>query len=337
MDNKRWRCGTIVGPNINTPTINVQWNGPPGNATITCNYNNPYSGCSGSSTLPVKVRGKFPASGPTPICAGTTGYYSIGGGGPANWTIVGPTGYTVVGSLTNTPGITVNWTTPGTYTITATPTIATAPNYCNPNSIITVIVKPTPVLNNIIGPTSVCPGSYYTYSVSSSLVGPFLWTPSGGGTIISPMGTNTDSVIIQWTGAGPHSITVSQTVNGCTGTKQLTGITNVPPVTISGANNVCRDQTPQPIYTATGALPAGSYTWAISPAAAGTITSGQGTNQITVLWSGAATPGTSTANVTVVVCNYAPVLLSGNDKHTTECYCYKNRKSLHSSGSNTFC
>ena len=34
--------GTIVGPNQNTASINVQWNGPAGNATITCNYNNPY-------------------------------------------------------------------------------------------------------------------------------------------------------------------------------------------------------------------------------------------------------------------------------------------------------
>ena len=299
--------GTIVGPNINTPTINVQWNGPPGNATITCNYNNPYSGCSGSTTLPVKVRAKFIATGPSPACTGTVGYYSVTGGGPANWLISPATGYTVAGSLTNTPGISVTWTTAGNYTITATPTVATAANYCNPNSIINVVVNPTPVLNNIVGPTSICPGSYYTYSVTSNMVGPFVWTPSSGGTIISPMGANNDSVVIQWTGTGPHSITVTQTVKGCTGTKVLTPINNVPPVTITGTAAVCRDQTPQPIYTASGGLPAGSYTWSISPAAAGSITSGTGTNQITILWNGAATPGTSTATVSVVVCSYLPV------------------------------
>ncbi|MGB3007993.1 MAG: hypothetical protein WBC06_15875, partial [Chitinophagaceae bacterium] len=300
--------GTIVGPNLNTPTINVQWSGPPGNAIITCNYNNPYSGCSGSSTKPVKVRDKFVATGPSLVCSGTTGYYSVTGGGPANWTITPATGYTVAGAMTNVNGISVNWITAGTYTITATPTTATAANYCNPNSIINVVVKPTPVLNNIVGPTNICPGSYYTYSVSSNMPGTFSWTPSAGGTIISPMGVNTDSVIIQWIGAGPHSITVSQTVNGCTGTKQLTPITNVPPVTISGTASVCRDQAPPPTYTATGGLPAGSYTWAIVPAAAGTIMSGQGTNTISVLWHGAITPGASTANVSVTICNYTPVL-----------------------------
>ncbi len=300
--------GTIVGPNINTPTINVQWNGPPGNATITCNYNNPYSGCSGSSTKTVKVRRVFKITGPNPVCTGTPAYYSVSGGGLADWNIVGPTGYTVAGSMTNSTGITVNWTMAGTYTITATPTTATAANYCNPNSVISVVVKPTPVLTNIIGPIAVCPGSYYTYSVTSNLAGPFVWTPSANGTVISQMGANNDSVIVQWTLTGPHSLSVSQTVNGCTGTKQLTGINNVPAVTITGTASVCRDQTPHPTYTASGGLPAGSYTWAIVPAAAGTITGGQGTNAITVLWHGAVSPGTSTANVSVVVCNYAPVL-----------------------------
>jgi len=297
--------GTIVGPNQNTPTINVLWSGPAGNATITCNYNNPYSGCSGSSTITVKVRNRFIATGPSPICTGVTGNYNVTGGGLANWTISPATGYTVGGSMTNVSGIAVNWTAANTYTITATAVNASL--YCNPTSIINVVVNPTPVLSNIAGPISVCPGSYYTYSVSSNMAGPFLWSTSPSGTIISQMGANNDSVIVQWTGMVPHSINVSQTVKGCTASKTLS-VSNVPPVTITGTATVCRDQTPNPFYTASGGLPAGSYTWAISPAAAGTITGGQGTNQISVLWHGGVTPGTSTANVQVVVCNYTPVL-----------------------------
>ncbi len=299
--------GTIVGPNQNTPTISIVWNGPPGNAIITCNYTNPYSGCSGSTTKPVKVRKIFLASGPSPVCTGTAAFYSVGIGGLANWTILPAAGYTVAGSMTNSNGISVTWTTAGNYTITATPTAATAANYCNPNSIINVVVNPTPVLNNIVGPTSVCPGSYYTYSVSSNMTGPFVWTASVNGTIISQMGANNDSVIVQWTATGPNTLSASQTVNGCTGIKLLTPINNVPPVTITGTAAVCRDQTPQPTYTASGGLPAGSYTWSITPAAAGTITSGAGTNQVTVLWHGAVSPGTNNATVSVVVCNYAPV------------------------------
>lgn len=297
--------GTITGPNLNTPTINVLWSGPPGNATVTCNYNNPYSGCSGSSTKQIKVRNRFIATGPSPICTAVVGNYAVSGGGLANWTITPATGYTVGGSMTNVTGIAVTWTVAGNYTITAT--AANAGLYCNPNAVINVVVNATPVLSNITGPTSVCPGSYYTYSVSSNMVGPFLWTPSSGGAVISQMGANNDSAIVQWTGAGPHSITVSQTVKGCTATKLLSPITNIPAVTITGTAAVCRDQIPNPLYTASGGLPAGSYTWTINPAAAGTITGGQGTNQISVLWSGAVSPGTTTANVQVVVCNYAPV------------------------------
>ena len=139
------------------------------------------------------------------------------------------------------------------------------------------------------------------------MAGPFVWTPSANGTVISQMGANNDSVIVQWTLTGPHSISVSQTVKGCTATKLLSPINNVPPVTITGTATVCRDQTPNPFYTASGGLPAGSYTWTISPAAAGTITGGQGTNQISVLWHGGVSPGTSSATVSVVVCNYTPV------------------------------
>ncbi len=294
--------GTITGPNQNTASINVFWSGPPGTATITCNYNNPYSGCSGTSTRTISVRNKFTATGPAVVCTGTAAAYNSNG--PANWVISPVSGFTV-GSLTNVSSINVNWTIPGAYTITST---ATNPaNFCNNNAVINVVVNQTPILNLIVGPTSICPGSFYTYSVSSNLIGPFVWTTSAGGTVISQMGANNDSVIIQWTGTGPHSITVSQTVNGCKGLKTLSPINNVPAVSITGPASVCRDQTPNPQYTASGGLPAGSYTWSISPAAAGTITGGQGTNQINVLWSGGVAPGTSSATVNVVVCNYPAV------------------------------
>ena len=68
--------GTIVGPNQNTASINVQWNGPAGPATITCTYNNPYSGCSGSTTKSVNVLNRFLASGPSPACTGTPVNYT---------------------------------------------------------------------------------------------------------------------------------------------------------------------------------------------------------------------------------------------------------------------
>ena len=298
---------TIVGPNINTPTITVQFNGPPGNAIIICSYNNPYTGCSGTTSKPVKVRKIFTASGPAAVCQGNSGLYAIGGGGVGDWLISPGAGYSISGPTTNTNTLNVNWATPGTYTITVSPTTATANNYCNANATIIVVVKPKPVLSAISGSTSVCPGSYYVYSVNSNMAGPFNWTPSAGGTVVSNMGAQNDSVVIQWNNAGPHSITVTQTVNGCSTTATLNPVNVIPPPSISGPTAVCRDQTPQPQYTATGGLPAGSYTWSITPAAAGTITSGQGTNTVNILWHGASSPGSNTATVNVAVCNYIPV------------------------------
>ncbi len=294
--------GTIVAADSNTASVSIQWNGPPGNAIITCNYNNPYSGCSGSTTMNVNVRKKFIINGPSPLCVNSSGYYSVSGGGNANWTISPATGYTISGSTTGVTGINVNWTTAGNYTITAVP--STLAMFCNSSSSVNVIVKPKPVLTPITGPSLVCPGNYYTYSVSSNMNGPFTWSATNG-TIVSQMGTNNDSIVVQWSGTGAQSLSVSQTVNGCTSSVTLSPVNNIPVPTITGTATGCRDQSFT--YTASGALPPGSYTWTITPAAAGTITAGQGSNTITVLWHGGTSPGNSSATVSVTVCNYTPV------------------------------
>ncbi len=292
--------GTIVQADSNTASVTIVWNGPPGPATITCNYNNPYSGCHGSTTMPISVRKKFIITGASPLCVNNNGLYSVTGGGPANWIITPGTGYTA-GPLGATPNVMVTWTTAGTYNIAAGPTSATANNYCNDSAFLSVLVNPRPVLN-LTGPTSICPGSYYTYNVTSNMSGSFAWNASGG-TVISQMGTNNDSILVQFTGTS-HTVSVMQTVNGCSSSTSLP-VTNVPAPTFGPNTTVCRDQ--QVTYTATGSLPPGSYTWSISPAAAGTFVSPQGSNTINVLWHGSTTPGSSTATLSLVVCNYPAV------------------------------
>lgn len=299
--------GTIVAADSNTAQVTILWNGPPGNAVITCNYNNPYSGCHGSTSMPVNVRKKFTIAGPSPLCVNNGGFYSVTGGGTANWIITPSTGYTPPGSppgiFNSAPGISLTWNTAGTYNIAAGPTPATANQYCNDSAFLSVLVNPRPVLSAIVGANSICPGNYYTYSVTSNMVGSFVWNVSNG-TIISQMGTNNDSILVQFNTAASHTVTVMQTVNGCSSSISLP-VTNVPTPTISPNVTVCRDQ--QVTYTATGSLPVGSYTWSISPAAAGTILTGQGSNTVTILWHGTATPGTSTATISLVVCNYPAI------------------------------
>ncbi len=293
--------GSIVAADSNTNVVNINWTGPAGTAVLTCNYHNPYSGCSGSTTLNIDVRKKFELTGVTPLCTNNTGSYSVVGGGTANWTVSPASGYTIGGSTTGVAGISVNWTTAGSYVVAAVP--VTPANYCNASASMNVVVNPTPVLSAIAGSTQICPGSFYTYSVTSSLPGSFSWSAANG-TIISTMGANNDSVVIKWLGTGSQVVTVSQMVNGCTGSATL-AVSNVPVPTIAGASSVCRDSLAN--YTASGALPAGSYTWTVVPAAAGTIQGGQGTNSVNILWPGGTSPGSTTANVQVVVCGYPPV------------------------------
>ncbi len=289
--------GTLVGPITNTNTVTINWGmGPVG--TIACNYQNPYTKCSGSTSQTIQIRPVFKMTGPATVCTGNGTFFSTNG--PGNWTIGAPAAaYTFGGSTTGVSSINITtWNIAGSYNISAIPT--TLSNYCNASANINLIVKPTPVLTPVTGPNPVCLNGFYVYVVSSNLPGPFVWNVTGG-VVVSQMGANNDSAVVQWTAAG-GTINVSQTVNGCTGTASFGPVNIIPTPSISGPTNVCRDQTPHPAYTATGALPAGSYIWSITPAAAGTIMSGQGTNSITVLWSGAATPGTNPATVSVTVC-----------------------------------
>ena len=103
--------------------------------------------------------------------------------------------------------------------------------------------------------------------------------------------------MVKWTSGG--SISVFQTVNGCSCTPKSLTVTLVPPPVITGNLVACQDGTAT--YIASGALPAGSYTWSLSNAL-GTITSGQGTNTITVQWHGTTNPGNSSCILTVVTC-----------------------------------
>src|ERR1035437_1276772 len=76
--------GTIVGADSNTSVINVMWGTATGNYTITCNYHNPITGCSGSGSIGVHINPKFQVMGPSPICIGTINNVLVLGGGMLN-------------------------------------------------------------------------------------------------------------------------------------------------------------------------------------------------------------------------------------------------------------
>ncbi|MGB4846779.1 MAG: PKD domain-containing protein [Saprospiraceae bacterium] len=261
--------GFIVGPNQNTPTITVKWNGPAGPATIICNYNNPFSDCSGSDTLMVDVKNKFTIGGPTPVCVGTPSSYTSNGN--ADWTITPPTGYSFGGATSNVSSISVNWSLSGNYTITATPPPLA---YCNPNAVMNVVVNPAPVIN-IVGPLKVCPNQLYNYTASSTLSGgTFTWSIVGpGGGTISPYGPGNSNASVNFTGTGPWTLMVMQTVNGCPGSATLLISKEPVPALPSATITACIGSHTTMIQVLPGSI--GPYTWSTSPAAS--LISVQGT------------------------------------------------------------
>lgn len=140
---------------------------------LVCNYKNPYSGCSGSSTIKIYIKPKFQISRLSPVCTNSTSSYFVNGGGNANWNITPTSGYTPpglpAGIFSSVSSISLTWNVAGSYNIYAVP--INAANYCTPSDLLNVIVNPTPILNPIVGNIIICPNQLYTYSVSSNVAG----------------------------------------------------------------------------------------------------------------------------------------------------------------------
>lgn len=283
--------GMIVGADSNTSVINVMWGTATGNYTITCNYHNPTTGCSGSANIIVQILPPYKIAGPVKFCVGNSFNFTANGNG--NWTIMPTIGFTPSSFPT---GSSINgiWNNPGNYSITATPTLTS--NYCSYPAVLDIVVLDTPKLNSIIGPTLICPGSTQMYSISSNMNnGIFNW-PVVGGIVVSYMGAHHDSVMIKWNTTGPIKVVVNQIVEGCASSnKTLMVDVYPPPLITSGPTSACMDNTLT--YTASGAAPPSGYNWTLSNAL-GTIISGQGTNAVTIQWHGALAPASCVVTVT---------------------------------------
>lgn len=272
--------GTISGFTTDTSVINVQWGTTASTTpyTITCNYTNPITKCSGKGTISVKVLPRYIISGPTKFCVDDTFNFSANGAG--SWSISPTTGHTP-STFSSGTSISGAWTKPGKYTITATPT--TPSDYCSSPATLEVTVYAKPILNAIVGPAKICPGKPYLYTISSNMTdGLFNWTPTNG-IITAYTGNQHESVMITWNATGSYGISVTQTVENCTSQPKTLTVTPYPKPTITGSLNTCMDT--EITYTASGDAPVGGYVWTMNNAL-GTIKSGQGTNTIKVLWHG---------------------------------------------------
>lgn len=273
--------GTISGAN-NTNSVMVNWT-VTGNQTLTVLETTTGTTCSKTATQVVAVEDQ-PAptiAGPSPICSGNNGTYSVTAvpGHTYTWSISG--GGTII-STTTASSVTVNWTTAGTFTVTVVQ--KNASGNCQATANQSVQVDQTPSQTTIAGATAVCNGTSQAYSVTSIPGQTYVWTVTGGN-ITAGAGTN--AITVQWTALGSQTVSVNISTTGTLCSKSITKNVTVedqPAPSITGATPVCTGST----STYSVANVAGNtYTWSLG--SGGTIVSGTTSNSIQISWTAAGT------------------------------------------------
>ena len=290
MSNYVWTVsagGTITGGGGATNnTITITWN-TAGAQSVSVSYTNT-NGCTAASptVYPVTIN-PLPVptiSGPTPVCAGSTGNVYTTEAGMSNyvWNVSAGGTITGGGGATNNT-ITITWNTAGAQSVSVSYTNGSGCTSAAP-TVYPVTVDPRPV-PTISGPNPVCVGDVSTYITEAGMSN-YIWTVPSGGTITAGGGASDDYATVTWTTAGARSVRVRYTDgNGCTtATPTIYPVTvnSLPVPTISGPNSVCVNSTGN-VYTTQAGM--SNYVWTVS--AGGTITGG-GTatdNTVTVTWN----------------------------------------------------
>jgi hypothetical protein len=287
-------AGGIITAGAGTNIITVTWN-TAGAQTVSVNYTD-LNGCTALTPTVFNVTvNPLPVptiSGPSVVCAVTSGNIYTTEAGMTGYTWTVSAGGTIVLNAGN--AIMVTWNIAGAQFVSV--------NYIDPNgcsaatpTVFNVTVNPLPA-PTITGPATSCAGSTgVVYSTEAGMTN-YIWSVSPGG-INTGGGTSTDNTItVTWVNPGPQWITVNYTdPNGCTAltpTQFNVTVFPLPVPTITGTAVVCAGTTGVTYTTEAGMS---SYAWTIS--AGGTITGGAGTNQITVTWN--------TAGAQSVSVNYA--------------------------------
>ncbi len=301
--------GTVAGGQ-GTENATINWISG-GTYTVSVTTNNA-CGNSAPQTLQVEVTPNAPnglgtITGATTVCPGTE-TYTVGAANNATsykWT-VGAGGTIVSGQ--GTASIAVDWSA-----ISGSSTVSvTADNVCGStqaNSINVTLLSGAPAAPALIsGNDNPCPG-VLAYSVATVAgASDYIWTLSGGGTIVSGQGTN--QISIDWTtSGGPYTLSVvAENICGTSAAVILDidvqqGVPLVPG-NISGDDELCPGNATYSIQPVQGAV---DYTWTVS--AGGTIASGQGTESITINWTTSGGPYTVSvvANSTCASSNPATI------------------------------
>jgi hypothetical protein len=278
-------AGGTITAGAGTSTITVTWN-TIGVQSVSVNYTNS-NGCTAVSATLLNVTVNPMAaptlSGPTLICAGTTGNVYTTQTGMVNyiWSVSG--GGTITGGgTTSSSTVTVTWSTGGAQTVSINYTNSSGCTAVTPTEF-NVIVNPLPI-PIIAGPAVSCNGSMNNLYSTASGMSNYIWIVSSGGTLTSGAGTN--AINVNWNTIGAQTVSVSYTNgNGCTAL--MPSIYNVtvspmPAPTVTGTTDLCVNSGFYNYNTEPGMT---AYTWNVSPG--GAINWGAGTNLVQVTWNSA--------------------------------------------------
>ncbi len=280
----------------------------PGNFLISLSVSNICGSASNSQTInvsPFPVVSVNPSN--TTICTGQSANISASGAATYSWS--------PATNLNTTTGSNViaNPTSSTVYTVIGTSSIG-----CTSAATATVNVIPTPILNVVSNPPTICVGQSSTLTASGANT--YVWSPSS--TLNSPTGASVIAIPLSST-----SYTVTGTaVNGCTSTANVTVNVNPLPIVNAGSDlSFCNQNIQQTLtgytplggtWTGSGVTSAGIFT----PSVAGngtftltyTYTDGNGCANTDNIQVNVSSPTTVNAGNGFSICfNSSPVTLTG--------------------------
>ncbi|HMT30170.1 MAG TPA: T9SS type A sorting domain-containing protein, partial [Bacteroidia bacterium] len=248
--------------------------------------------CGQTNTNCKYIRGALstpaPIAGSTVACPSTSGTYSTNAvTGATSYVWTGTNGITFTGS-----GLSVTANFPAGFSSGSICVSGQLPcGYTGPSRCINV-TNGTPLLGNMSGTFTVCPGAIgVSFSVPPSPgANTYNWVLPTGATLVNGTGTNAITVDFGPTFNGGNICVTAQSICGITSLPRCRTIGSNKPATpgniIGAVNGVCGQTITYSIPAVSGAT---SYTWT-APAGA-TLTSLNGTNSIDVTYSNSFTTG----------------------------------------------
>lgn len=285
--------GVIVGSSTGS-TVQIWWSNTgltQTNGTIFLTHTSSW-GCSSSSTYGVTIN-PLPnpvIEGPASVCQNSLQTYKVTGvpGNTYSWAV---TGGNIIRAGQNTPSVTVEWTLPGSYTLTVTETNTFGCTVLN-NRYVTVNALPEANIT-ASGSTTFCQGGDVTLSA-----------PMGYASYVWSTGETARSIVVRTTGQYWVKITDA---NGCSNNSDTITVNvfpnTLPIITVSGPTTFCEGGS----VTLTAPSGFSAYLWSTGATTQSITVTESGSYTVTIA-DGNGCTGTSTEVDVFVNPKPAPIL-----------------------------